>query len=75
MFELFYQDNFYDYGVSGVNDIQFKTSFEDVYRPREAFGSQFYNALGNHDYYGYAHAEVSVTQGHSTKQKIVTFRA
>ncbi|KAG2377464.1 hypothetical protein C9374_009375 [Naegleria lovaniensis] len=51
-------DNFYDYGVSGIHDSQFKTSFEDVYRPREAFGSQFYNTLGNHDYYGYAHAEI-----------------
>jgi len=51
-------DNFYEDGVYGTDDPQFKESFEDIYRPRSSFG-QFYSAMGNHEYYGYAHAEVS----------------
>ena len=41
-------DNFYDNGVSGIHDPQFKWSFEDVYRPRHLFG-RFYSAMGNHE--------------------------
>jgi tartrate-resistant acid phosphatase type 5 len=40
-------DNFYRCGVSSVNDIKWKTRWEDLYTP---LGILFYASLGNHDY-------------------------
>lgn len=68
-FSLGVGDNFYPNGVSGIHDSQFQSSFEDVYRPRHAFGNQFYNALGNHEYYGYAHAEVEYSLRYNNGEK------
>jgi tartrate-resistant acid phosphatase type 5 len=42
-------DVIYDKGVEEVNDIQFKTKFEDVYKDVQV---PFFIALGNHDYLG-----------------------
>ncbi len=39
-------DNIYEAGVSSPDDPQFKSKFEDIYRP---LGIPFYLALGNHD--------------------------
>jgi tartrate-resistant acid phosphatase type 5 len=46
-FALYLGDNIYDSGVSGVNDAQFRTKFEEPYA---ALDFPFYVALGNHDY-------------------------
>jgi tartrate-resistant acid phosphatase type 5 len=46
-FGLLLGDNFYQNGVTSVNDPKFKTYFEDPYGP---LGIPFYVALGNHDY-------------------------
>ena len=44
---LYLGDNFYDTGVSDVNDKQFKEKFEDPYAD---VPSTFWVVLGNHDY-------------------------
>lgn len=46
-FALLLGDNFYDYGVSSVDDPQFQSAFEVPYGP---LGIPFYITLGNHDY-------------------------
>ncbi|MCW5790928.1 MAG: metallophosphoesterase [Polyangiaceae bacterium] len=46
-FSLLLGDNFYDVGVSGVNDPQFQTKFE---QPYANLNFPFYVTLGNHDY-------------------------
>ena len=40
-------DNIYEKGVRSVDDIKFKTHFEDPYKN---INKKFYNCLGNHDY-------------------------
>jgi acid phosphatase len=50
-------DNF-DSGVKSVDDVQFKTRFEDVYKNLDF---PFYMALGNHDYRGNIQAEIDYT--------------
>lgn len=42
-------DNIYDDGVDGVDDVQFRTKFEDPYKD---INLPFYMVLGNHDYGG-----------------------
>lgn len=42
-------DVIYDNGVSSIDDIQFKTKFEDIY---SQLNFPFYIVLGNHDYLG-----------------------
>jgi hypothetical protein len=42
-------DNFYENGVTGVDDIQWKTKFENVYDPRR-LPMPFIAVLGNHDW-------------------------
>lgn len=46
-FALYLGDNFYDDGVSSVDDEQFETKFE---LPYEDLSFPFYVVLGNHDY-------------------------
>ena len=46
-FVLYMGDNFYDDGVSSVDDEQFQTKFE---LPYEVLDLPFYVVLGNHDY-------------------------
>ena len=43
-------DNFYDDGVTSVNDPLWKTHFEDIYSHAGLDGLKFYTILGNHDY-------------------------
>lgn len=56
-FVLFLGDNFYQDGVSSVNDSQWQTKFEKIY---SGAGLQvpFYVALGNHDYHQNPQAQV-----------------
>ena len=42
-------DNFYENGVTGVDDIQWKTKFENVYDPQR-LPMPFFAVLGNHDW-------------------------
>jgi 3',5'-cyclic AMP phosphodiesterase CpdA len=44
-------DNFYDSGVSGVDDKQFKDKFEDTFTAK-SLQCPWYVVAGNHDYYG-----------------------
>jgi len=44
-------DNFYDRGVSGIDDPQFKEKFEDTFTG-ESLQVPWYVCAGNHDYYG-----------------------
>jgi 3',5'-cyclic AMP phosphodiesterase CpdA len=48
-FAVLLGDNFYNDGVGSVNDPQWKTRFEDIYRDLDL---PFYAILGNHDYGG-----------------------
>ncbi|MBV9510260.1 MAG: metallophosphoesterase [Caulobacteraceae bacterium] len=50
-------DNFYDDGVTAVNDPKWKTSFEEVYAA-PSLQTPWYVALGNHDYRGDAQAQL-----------------
>eukprot|EP01062_Namystynia_karyoxenos_P043528 TRINITY_DN318_c0_g1_i1.p1 TRINITY_DN318_c0_g1~~TRINITY_DN318_c0_g1_i1.p1 ORF type:complete len:365 (+),score=130.10 TRINITY_DN318_c0_g1_i1:89-1096(+) len=51
-FVLAIGDNFYDKGVSGVDDPQFKDKFEDTFTAPELQNVPWYVCAGNHDYYG-----------------------
>ncbi|NOX42478.1 MAG: hypothetical protein GXP19_01905 [Gammaproteobacteria bacterium] len=48
-FVLMLGDNIYNSGVSSINDEQFQTKFENIYKD---LAMPFYMALGNHDYGG-----------------------
>ncbi len=50
-------DNFYNFGVSGVADPKWRTSFEDVYT-KKSLKVPWYVALGNHDYRGSVQAQI-----------------
>ena len=50
-------DNFYDYGVSSVEDPQFQTSFEQVYTD-PSLQVPWNVILGNHDYRGNCQAQL-----------------
>lgn len=54
-------DNFYDYGVTSVNDELFQKSFEDVYTDPVLKRLPWYVVLGNHDYRGSVHAQIEYT--------------
>ncbi|KAG6707988.1 hypothetical protein I3842_06G058300 [Carya illinoinensis] len=51
-------DNFYDEGLTGVDDPAFDESFTDIYTA-PSLQKQWYNVLGNHDYRGDALAQLS----------------
>ena len=51
-------DNFYPSGVGSVDDPQWKTSFEDIYRG-SLLKPKWYAALGNHDYLSDPTAEIA----------------
>jgi predicted MPP superfamily phosphohydrolase len=57
-FILYLGDNFYGRGVSSVEDIQWQTKFENIFKP-EALPVPFYAVLGNHDYYLNPDAQVA----------------
>lgn len=54
-------DNFYCCGVASVNDPQWKTSFEDIYKG-DALQIDWYSVLGNHDYHGNPQAEIDYSK-------------
>lgn len=51
-------DNFYEEGLTGVDDPAFKDSFIDIYTA-PSLQKQWYNVLGNHDYRGNVEAQLS----------------
>ncbi|GLT96837.1 hypothetical protein SLE2022_144320 [Rubroshorea leprosula] len=51
-------DNFYDNGLTGVNDPAFQESFTNIYTA-PSLQKQWYNVLGNHDYRGDVEAQLS----------------
>jgi tartrate-resistant acid phosphatase type 5 len=51
-------DNFYENGVSSVDDTQWKISFEDVYHA-ESLQIPWQVILGNHDYHGDCDAQIA----------------
>jgi acid phosphatase len=53
-------DNFYEDGVTGLDDPQWKTSFEDVYTA-PSLQVPWHVALGNHDYRGNTQAQLDYT--------------
>src|ERR1700721_2498603 len=50
-------DNFYEDGVTGVDDPKWRTSFEDVYTA-PSLQTPWQVALGNHDYHGNTQAQL-----------------
>lgn len=54
-------DNFYPTGVESVDDPQWKYSFEDIYTPL-SLHTDWYVALGNHDYAGNIQAQIDYSK-------------
>ncbi|XP_073109952.1 purple acid phosphatase 17-like isoform X1 [Elaeis guineensis] len=50
-------DNFYESGLTGVNDTAFIESFSNIYTAK-SLQKQWYSVLGNHDYRGNAVAQL-----------------
>jgi len=57
-------DNFYMFGVSGVDDPKWRSSFENVYRGPGYEGVPWYPVLGNHDYGGNVQAQIDYGRAH-----------
>ncbi|KAL5553329.1 hypothetical protein UlMin_040730 [Ulmus minor] len=51
-------DNFYEDGLTGVNDPAFNLSFSNIYTA-PSLHKQWYSVLGNHDYHGNVLAQLS----------------
>ncbi|GAV59389.1 Metallophos domain-containing protein [Cephalotus follicularis] len=51
-------DNFYEDGLTGVDDPAFEDSFSNIYTA-PSLQKQWYNVLGNHDYRGDVEAQLS----------------
>ncbi|XP_010553448.1 PREDICTED: purple acid phosphatase 7-like [Tarenaya hassleriana] len=51
-------DNFYDNGLTGVDDTNFEESFTNIYT-HPSLQKQWYSVLGNHDYLGDVEAQLS----------------
>ncbi|KAL9233259.1 hypothetical protein vseg_008280 [Gypsophila vaccaria] len=51
-------DNFYDDGLTGINDPAFEESFSNIYTS-PSLQKKWYNVLGNHDYRGDVLAQLS----------------
>lgn len=56
-FVLYLGDNFYGRGVSSVDDLQWKSKFEEIYH-HDSLQMPFYAVLGNHDYYKNPEAQI-----------------
>lgn len=54
-------DNFYPKGVDSVDDIRFKTQWEDTFLIYENLRVPWYATLGNHDYDGNPYAQIEFT--------------
>jgi acid phosphatase len=61
-------DNFYESGVTSVDDPKWKTSFEEIYTD-PALQIPWYAVLGNHDYKGNPQAQIDYT-ARSTRWKM-----
>lgn len=55
-------DNFYRYGVSETDDLQWRYKFENMYSGEGLNTVPFYAVLGNHDYYGNEAAMIEYSQ-------------
>jgi 3',5'-cyclic AMP phosphodiesterase CpdA len=62
-------DNFYDNGVTGVDDLHWTHSFENVYRDSSLF-APWYVILGNHDYRGSIEAQMAYRSPNSDRWKM-----
>jgi 3',5'-cyclic AMP phosphodiesterase CpdA len=62
-------DNFYDNGVTGVDDLHWTHSFENVYRDSSLF-APWYVILGNHDYRGSIEAQMAYRSPNSDRWKL-----
>ncbi|XP_019054956.1 PREDICTED: purple acid phosphatase 4-like isoform X2 [Nelumbo nucifera] len=51
-------DNFYENGLTGIDDTAFEESFTNVYTAK-SLQKQWYSVLGNHDYRGDVEAQLS----------------
>ncbi|XP_027339900.1 purple acid phosphatase 3-like [Abrus precatorius] len=51
-------DNFYDDGLTGIDDPAFEASFSKIYTAK-SLQKQWYNVLGNHDYRGDVEAQLN----------------
>ncbi|KAF9625299.1 hypothetical protein IFM89_020885 [Coptis chinensis] len=51
-------DNFYNSGLTGVDDLAFEESFSSIYTA-ESLQKPWYSVLGNHDYRGNVEAQLS----------------
>ncbi|KAK9277276.1 hypothetical protein L1049_006816 [Liquidambar formosana] len=51
-------DNFYEDGLTGIDDPAFNESFTNIYKAK-SLQKQWYNVLGNHDYRGDVEAQLS----------------
>ncbi|HEV2363714.1 MAG TPA: tartrate-resistant acid phosphatase type 5 family protein [Caulobacteraceae bacterium] len=60
-FVLAVGDNFYEDGVTGVDDPKWKTSFEDIYTA-PSLQVPWQAALGNHDYHGDTQAQLDYSK-------------
>ena len=54
-------DNFYPAGVQGIDDTQWRTSYEDIYEAQSLM-IPWYAVLGNHDHQGNVSAQVAYTK-------------
>lgn len=57
-------DNFYGKPLTGVEDVNWQTRFEKVYRGRWLSHVPFYAVLGNHDYPGSQRVELDYSRRH-----------
>ena len=67
-FVLSVGDNFYEDGIKGVDDPQWKSSFEDVYSA-PSLQVPWHVALGNHDYRGDSQAQID-DSAHSRRWRL-----
>jgi len=58
-------DNFYDSGVSSVDDAQWKNSYTDIYGDMKL---KWYSILGNHDYVLSPEAQIQYYKDHESEQ-------
>lgn len=58
-------DNFYEDGVSGVDDPQWETTFREVYLKKSLKDVPWLAVLGNHDYHQNAEAQIDFARDNS----------